>query len=183
MQARQLLEDLEQLIPELKLEVREVLMVVLAVQQFHLGMDFQVLVILVMQVLVVQLSRIVRAAAGSPHEHDPAASTTRQVRELASQFKHLVVTHYLTSKSVGFYASQLNVTPAYLSKCVRATYGKSPKQVINDAILLHVKALLHDPKRSIKEIAYDLNFADYSHFVKFFKQASGLTPHEFRNQA
>lgn len=133
-----------------------------------------------MQVLVLHFSRIVRNASGQPEVASESPKQSRQTADLANQFKRLVVNNYLISKSVGFYADQLHVTPAYLSKCVRATFYKSPKEVINEVILVHAKALLQDPKRSIKEIAYDLNFVDYSHFVKFFKQAEGLTPHEYR---
>jgi AraC family transcriptional regulator, transcriptional activator of pobA len=37
----------------------------------------------------------------------------------------------------------------------------------------------HQP---INEIAYDLGFADPSHFARFFRKQTGTTPQAFRDQ-
>lgn len=82
-----------------------------------------------------------------------------------------------------YYASILGVTPAYLGDAVKKVYHTTPKDIINEIIYLHARTLLSSTDTGIKELAWSLNFDDYSHFVKFFKKMSGLSPAEFRKQA
>ena len=49
-------------------------------------------------------------------------------------------------------------------------------------VLLESKVRLQNHEQSIYQIAYDLNFSDPSHFGKFFKKHTGLSPMEYRNQ-
>jgi AraC family transcriptional regulator, transcriptional activator of pobA len=61
-------------------------------------------------------------------------------------------------------------------------YHSTPKEIINEITFLHAKTLLSGTDTSIKELAWSLNFDDYSHFVKFFKKMSGISPAEFRRK-
>jgi AraC family transcriptional regulator, transcriptional activator of pobA len=99
---------------------------------------------------------------------------------VASKFKELVLLHYLEKKAVGAYADMLFVTPKYLNDCVKISFGKSPKEMINEVLLLDAKTMLANQTTGIKEIADRLNFEDYAHFVKFFKMQTGLSPAQFR---
>ena len=44
------------------------------------------------------------------------------------------------------------------------------------------KELLYDRGKSIKEIAYELNFDNNFYFSKLFKDKTGLTPAQFRKK-
>jgi AraC family transcriptional regulator, transcriptional activator of pobA len=68
-----------------------------------------------------------------------------------------------------------------LNECVKSISGKSAKEVISQVLLLEAKSLLKQTAIPIKEIAFHLNFQDYSHFTKFFKDATGRTPADFRD--
>ena len=99
--------------------------------------------------------------------------------QIASRFKRLVLEHCFTSKEVSFYAELLKTNITQLNRYVNKTYGKTPKEYINEVIFLHAKTLLSQPNASVKEIAFDLNFDDYSHFVKFFRKMEGKSPAEY----
>jgi len=103
--------------------------------------------------------------------------------DVANRFKSLVLKNYLKNKEVSFYANELQVTASTLNKNVKEVFNKSPKKVINEVILLHAKTVLKKPDSSIKELCYELNFDDYSHFSKFFKKMTGLSPAEYKNQS
>jgi AraC-like DNA-binding protein len=47
--------------------------------------------------------------------------------------------------------------------------------------LRKAKELLVETNRSLKEIAYALNFNSYEYFISFFKKREGITPLEYRN--
>ena len=127
-----------------------------------------------MQVMIVYINRIVTQNKSN------ANFAELQHQKIATRFKSLVYQHYIKDKTVAFYASLMGITPAYLGQSVKKVYHTSPKDIINEIIFLHAKTILSSTDTSIKELAWSLNFDDYSHFVKFFKKMSGLTPAEFR---
>jgi AraC family transcriptional regulator, transcriptional activator of pobA len=49
-------------------------------------------------------------------------------------------------------------------------------------VLTEAKRQLVFTNQPITEIAYNLGFADPSHFARFFRKQTGTTPHEFREQ-
>ena len=46
--------------------------------------------------------------------------------------------------------------------------------------MLEAKKMLRNTDESIQTISFDLNFATPSHFSKFFRSKTGMTPKEFR---
>lgn len=130
-----------------------------------------------MQVMIVYINRIVSQMKTT------GSFVELQYQKVATRFKSLVFEHYNRNKTVTFYASLLGVTPAYLGEAVKKVYYTTPKDIINEIIYLHSKTLLSSTDTSIKELAWSLNFDDYSHFVKFFKKMSGMSPAEFRKKA
>ncbi|TVQ04331.1 MAG: AraC family transcriptional regulator [Balneolaceae bacterium] len=127
-----------------------------------------------LQIIIVFVNRIVSRMKTT------GSFVELQYQKIATRFKSLVFEHYHNNKMVAYYASLLGVTPAYLIESVKKVYNTTPKQIINDIIFLHAKTLLTTTDTGIKELAWSLNFDDYSHFVKFFKKMSGVTPAEYR---
>ena len=84
------------------------------------------------------------------------------------------------SRSVGFYAGQLNLTPKYLTTIIRKTSGRTAVQWIDDYVVLEAKNLLKYSTMSIQEISYYLNFPNQSFFGKYFKNHTGMTPTAYR---
>ena len=116
-----------------------------------------------------------------PHAKKINEAATRSMR-ITNQFKHLLEKNFLEWRSVKQYASQLNITPKYLSEAVKDTTGKSPRDLINDVILLESKVLLGSTDKSISEIAHYLQFEDQSHFSRFIRQHTGRTPSDWRKK-
>ncbi|AXG68864.1 arabinose operon regulatory protein [Kordia sp. SMS9] len=99
---------------------------------------------------------------------------------LTQQFQQLVDKLYVDSKNVSDYAEQLNVTPNYLTTIVKKITGKTAKDIIQERVFLESKTMLSFTAMDIAEIAYQLNFQEPTHFTRFFKKFSGLTPNKFR---
>ncbi|HYM20722.1 MAG TPA: helix-turn-helix domain-containing protein [Candidatus Kapabacteria bacterium] len=102
--------------------------------------------------------------------------------QLTNKFKHLAEKNFIEKRSVKEYAEMMSITPNHLSDVVKETIGKSPIQIIQDLILLEAKVLLRATDKTASEIAYELRFEDQSHFSRFIKQRTGLTPHVLRKQ-
>lgn len=132
-----------------------------------------------MNVLLIHINRIL--SSKSNYRLKENSFSYLKSHDIAFNFKSLVLKNYLKNKSVQFYANTLGISPNTLNKRIKEVYSKSPKEFINEVLLLHAKTILKDPKSSVKEVGFNLNFDDYSHFMKFFKKMTGITPAEFKN--
>lgn len=113
------------------------------------------------------------------HSHQTTTKLSRQ-ETLLHDFDTLLQKHYLENKDVAFYAQKLNLTANHLSESIKMVTGKSAKKRIEEVLMFEAKSLLRQTNMSIKEITYWLGFEDDSYFVKFFKQAEGVTPNAYR---
>jgi len=110
-----------------------------------------------------------------PYVKQIMMSSSRASR-LANTFKHMLERDFIKNRSVQKYASELNISSKYLYDVVKATFGKTPRDFINDMLLLEAKVQLGSTDKSISEIAYNLQFDDQAHFSHFIKQKTGMSP-------
>lgn len=78
-------------------------------------------------------------------------------------------------------ASQINLSPKYLSDCLKQLTGQTTQQIIHDRIIDHAKDILATTELTIKEIAFQLGFEQPQSFNKLFKSKLNQSPLEFRN--
>lgn len=98
-------------------------------------------------------------------------------------FKDLLETNYKNQRQVNYYAKQIIITEKRLNQITSKVLGKSPKEIIDDRVLLEAKRILAHTAQSVKEIAYHLGFEEPTNFIKYFKKHSGFTPIEFRGKS
>lgn len=65
--------------------------------------------------------------------------------------------------------NRLYITPKYLLEVIKEHTGKSPRDIINDMLLLEAKVLLGSTDKTATEITHTLCFDDQSHFSHFIK--------------
>ena len=97
-------------------------------------------------------------------------------------FKDLLETGYKNQKQVNYYAKEIIITEKRLNHATTKVLGKTPKEIIDDRIMLEAKRILAHTTESVKEIGYDLGFDEPTNFIKYFKKHSKFTPTEFREQ-
>jgi AraC family transcriptional regulator, transcriptional activator of pobA len=97
-------------------------------------------------------------------------------------FKDLLDAKYRQFKQVGHYANQLSVTEKRLNQATSKILDKSPKQMIDDRVMLEAKRLLAHTNESVKEIGFSLGFDEPTNFIKFFRKHNHATPMEFRER-
>ena len=84
--------------------------------------------------------------------------------------------------NVQYYADKLDISIRTFQNIVKKNINMTPKQVIDDNLILECKRQLLAPDLLIQDIAYNLGFDNPSVFSKFFKKMKGITPAEFRKQ-
>ena len=127
-------------------------------------------------ILLLRLREIYR-----PHAKQIVESTTRSMK-IANQFKRLIEKNFYTIREVKQYAAMLHVTPKHLTEVVKTNTGKTPRELINDVLLLEAKVLLGSTDETITEIAHTLHFEDQAHFSHFIKQHTGCSPVALRKK-
>lgn len=107
---------------------------------------------------------------------------TSRSAKLANKFKHLVENNFVNMHKVQEYADQIHISAKHLGDVVLETFGRTPRDMINDMLLLEAKVQLGSTDKTVTEIALDLNFNDQSHFTHFIKQRTGFSPLELREK-
>jgi len=82
--------------------------------------------------------------------------------------------------NVGEYASLFNITSKYFSSICKRLTGKTANKLISDEIVRSAQISLRDSSKSIKQIAAMMGFKNQSHFGRFFRQQTGLSPQQYR---
>jgi AraC family transcriptional activator of pobA len=85
--------------------------------------------------------------------------------------------------SVNFLATELNLSPRYLSDLLKQETGKTAIDLIHIFLISEAKNLLVAADQSVSEIAYELGFENPPYFSRLFKKEVGMTPNEFKKMS
>jgi AraC-like DNA-binding protein len=81
---------------------------------------------------------------------------------------------------VNVYASLFHITPKYFSSICKRLTGRTANQLISYEIMRSAQISLRDSSKSIKQIAASLGFKNQSHFGRFFRLHTGVSPQQYR---
>ena len=84
-------------------------------------------------------------------------------------------------RTVEAYASELCISPKYLTAICKKNSGKTTNEWITEHVLEDIRYYLKQTDLSIKQICDRLGFPNPSFFGKYVKDHFGMTPMEFRN--
>ncbi len=82
--------------------------------------------------------------------------------------------------TVQYIASQMNLSPNYLSDLLRIHTGQNTQQHIHEKLIAKAKEKLSTTSLSVSEIAYTLGFEHAQSFSTLFKKKTNLSPLQFR---
>jgi AraC family transcriptional regulator, transcriptional activator of pobA len=99
---------------------------------------------------------------------------------LNENFKNLLLQKSDKIMSIKEIADSMHIHPNYLSNVIKEESGKSASDWIQDRTLAEAQALLKNSNKTVSEIAFVFGFTDSTHFAKFFKKMSGVSPSDFR---
>ena len=95
---------------------------------------------------------------------------------------HLVEQSDGRIRRVDDFASELNVTPKYLSALLKETMNRRPSVIIQLFTMKAIERRLRFTDMTMQEIANDLNFPNASFFSKYVKEHLGMTPMDYRRK-
>ena len=111
-------------------------------------------------------------------QEDPNSSLHK--KRIIDNFIKLVEESDGRIRRVDEFASQLNVTPKYLSNILKEVMNRRPSTYIQLYTLKAIERRLRFTDMTMQEIANDLKFPNPSFFGKYCKEHLGMTPLEYR---
>lgn len=96
------------------------------------------------------------------------------------EFQRILEEHFISEKSPSFYAEKMNISLKHLNRICKATLNQTVTEIITNRVILEAKRLLINPKKSVSQVADDLQFVNYSYFAKLFRKHTGSSPSDFR---
>ena len=114
---------------------------------------------------------------------DRHLSATHLNNVVIEELLNLIERNFRRQRLLNFYAAKLAMTSDGLNKHVKRITGVTVGQLIRRRVVTEAKRQLAFSNEPINEIAYDLAYADPSHFVRSFRKETGVTPRTFREKA
>lgn len=109
----------------------------------------------------------------------PAESLGKSDR-LLSKFSHVVSIGHRDGKSLGEFASDLNVTPTHLTRLTQGSVGKPASTLLNEQVINAACDALLQTDQPVKDISDRLGFSSAAYFTRAFQAQTGVTPSTFR---
>lgn len=138
------------------------------------------------QTLMMEFMMLVERKMGASRDLDATQdnkdASVHQSTLIYRRFMSLLAESAGMVRSVSAFANMLNVTPKYLSKCVKDESGRAPLDHIHEATINTIRQQLRYSNKTIKEISNELDFPNLSFFGKFVREHLGMSPTEFRQR-
>ncbi|MBP1964518.1 YesN/AraC family two-component response regulator [Paenibacillus aceris] len=126
-----------------------------------------------------ELKDVLRAIVLKFQIGDSTSGNRKRFIELAVKYMEEHYTEQLTMNRV---AEHLFLNPSYFSKLFHEKMGETFSKYIIRLRVNKAKELLKDSTLKIYEVAEQVGYQDFRHFVKLFKEQEGMTPAQYRDR-
>ncbi len=122
--------------------------------------------------LLIHLARFYADGPGSPPDAPHEATVAAAVRFLD--------THFAEPLRISEVAASVFLSPDRFTEVFSAAMGRPPRDYLGHLRLERAKALLATTTMPVAEVGMEAGFGDAAYFTRTFRQATGLTPRQFR---
>ncbi len=88
--------------------------------------------------------------------------------------------HLGENLSLAAIAAELHISQYHFCRMFKQSTGMSPHRYLMQQRVEKAKQLLRKPEGKVTDIAEDCGFANHSHFAKYFRRYTGVSPTQFR---
>ncbi len=113
------------------------------------------------------------------HQGTHQARYDRRHSALTRKTTRYVAEHFAGDCTLNSTAKALGCHSVHLSRTFKADVGVNFQHYVHRIRIAHAKRLLHTRNMNVTRVAYEVGYADSSHFCRIFKQATGQTPAEY----
>lgn len=113
-------------------------------------------------------------------------SRTEQADEQAAQLiqsvKHYIASNYAKDLSLDTLASQVFLSPCYLSRLFKREVGENLSNYVQNVRIEHAKTLLRTTNLKTYQVAERVGFGDPVYFSRIFKKITKIKPKDYREK-
>jgi len=95
-------------------------------------------------------------------------------------FLLLIEENFRTRHQISFYSRELGLDTRKLTSITKHFVSKTPKQILNERLMVEAKRMLLYTSNSSKQISYALGYEDPAYFSRFFKICTGFSPQKYK---
>ena len=104
----------------------------------------------------------------------------RVSNHIVEQIQTYIAEHYAEKLTLTGIASQFYISPYYLSRLFKKSINLSLIEYINGVRIKAAQNLIEKTNESISDISEKTGFLTTAHFRRVFKDATGLSPQQYR---
>ena len=109
--------------------------------------------------------------------------SSQQENPIISKAAEFIAAHLAEDISLERIAQEINVSPFYLRKLFKEEKNENYISYLTGMRMEKARALLKEPRASIKEVSAAVGYNDQNYFSRIFRNKFGMTPTEFRDAA
>ena len=113
-------------------------------------------------------------------QQEQTAENGRVSNYTVDQIQAYIAEHYAEKLTLTGIASQFYISPYYLSRLFKKSINLSLIEYINGVRIKAAQNLIEKSNESISDIAEKTGFMTTAHFRRVFKDATGLSPQQYR---
>ena len=113
-------------------------------------------------------------------QQEQGGENGRVSNQIVDQIQGYIAEHYAEKLTLTGIASQFYISPYYLSRLFKKSINLSLIEYINGVRIKAAQNLIEKSNESISDIAEKTGFLTTAHFRRVFKDATGLSPQQYR---
>ena len=113
-------------------------------------------------------------------QQEKGGDNGRVSNHIVDQIQAYIAEHYAEKLTLTGIASQFYISPYYLSRLFKKSINLSLIEYINGVRIKAAQNLIEKSNESISDIAEKTGFMTTAHFRRVFKDATGLSPQQYR---
>lgn len=102
--------------------------------------------------------------------------------DLSRKILQYLDTHYAVINTIEEISNNLDISPSYIYRCVKAQTQMTPKEYINHLRIRNAMRDLEYGNKNLSVIQELCGFHSASYFLRVFKRETGMTPTQYRRQ-
>jgi AraC family transcriptional regulator len=129
------------------------------------------------QAIAIHLARNYAEIADDSHSGSPSLPgyKLRQITEWMAE-------HVAEEFNLDRLAAQAGLSKFYFNRLFKSAMGLSPSRYQITLRMDEARRLLRETKKSVVDVAYEVGYANPSHFAQLFRRETGLSPSDYRQQ-